>query len=76
MAKAHNMPIPSGVDPVAALESMPKKPWAYTSGGTLQTLLRTYYRRDRDFTEETKRVAGGEVEVVPLEIIAETSYRA
>lgn len=28
------------------------------------------------YTEETKRVAGGEVEVVPLEIVAETSYRA
>lgn len=28
------------------------------------------------YTEETKRVAGGTVEVVPLEIIAETAYRA
>lgn len=28
------------------------------------------------YTEETKRVAGGAVEVLPLEIIAETSYRA
>ncbi len=28
------------------------------------------------YTEETKRVAGGEVEVLPLEIIAETQYRA
>jgi hypothetical protein len=27
------------------------------------------------YTEETKRVAGGKVEVVPLEIVAETAYR-
>ena len=30
----------------------------------------------RPYTEETKRVAGGVVEVVPLEVIAETTYRA
>ncbi len=30
----------------------------------------------RPYTEETRRVAGGVVEVVPLEIIAETSFRA
>jgi len=28
------------------------------------------------YTEETKRVAGGEVEVLPLEIVAETAHRA
>lgn len=28
------------------------------------------------YTEETKSVAGGEVEVLPLQIIAETAYRA
>lgn len=28
------------------------------------------------YTEETKRVAGGQVEVLPLEIIAETDFRA
>ena len=30
----------------------------------------------RPYTEETRRVAGGLVEVVPLEVIAETSFRA
>jgi len=30
----------------------------------------------RPYTDETKRVAGGGVEVVPLEVIAETSFRA
>lgn len=28
------------------------------------------------YTEETRRVAGGEVEVLPLEIIGETTHRA
>jgi len=28
------------------------------------------------YNEETKRVSGGTVEVVPLEIIAETAFRA
>jgi hypothetical protein len=28
------------------------------------------------YTEQTKRAAGGEVEVLPLEIIAETKHRA
>jgi hypothetical protein len=28
------------------------------------------------YTEETRRVAGGEVEVLPLEIIAETMHRS
>jgi hypothetical protein len=30
----------------------------------------------RRYNEETKRISGGTVEVVPLEIIAETAFRA
>jgi hypothetical protein len=30
----------------------------------------------KHYTEETKRVSGGTVEVLPLEIIAETAFRA
>ncbi len=30
----------------------------------------------RPYTEETRRVGGGVVEVVPLEVIAETNFRA
>jgi hypothetical protein len=30
----------------------------------------------RGYTEKTKQVSGGEVEVLPIEIIAETQYRA
>jgi len=35
---------------------MEKKPWAYTSGGTLPTLLRTYFCREGSLTFETKWV--------------------
>jgi hypothetical protein len=38
---------------------------------TLQS--RAFFSR---YTEQTKLVAGGEVEVLPLEIIAETAFRA
>ncbi|MBI2811591.1 MAG: hypothetical protein HYX67_12305, partial [Candidatus Melainabacteria bacterium] len=33
-----------------------KKPWAYTSGGTMTTLLKTYYCREAEFTTEEKWV--------------------
>ncbi|MDN3506099.1 MAG: hypothetical protein P0S96_02605 [Simkaniaceae bacterium] len=31
-----------------------KKPWAYTSGGTLTTLLKTYFKREAPFSKEEK----------------------
>ncbi len=33
-----------------------KKPWAYTSGGTMTTLLKTYFSRPSEFTEESRWV--------------------
>ena len=33
-----------------------KKPWAYISGGTVTTLLKTYYCRENEFTREEKWV--------------------
>ncbi len=33
-----------------------KKPWAYTSGGTMTTLLKTYYKREAEITEEARWV--------------------
>ena len=30
-----------------------KKPWCYTSGGVMSTLLKTYYRRESEFSEES-----------------------
>jgi hypothetical protein len=45
MAKAHQ-----------ASGRLEKKPWAYTSGGTMETLLKTYYRRESSLTEEARWV--------------------
>jgi len=33
-----------------------KTPWSYTSGGTVDTLLKTYFCREGDFTKEEKKV--------------------
>lgn len=54
MAKAHQAPILK-----TALKNIPileKKPWAYTSGGTITTLLKTYFCRESEFTQEEKWV--------------------
>lgn len=54
MAKAHLAPALK--TPLANLQTIEKKPWAYTSGGTMTTLLKTYYRLERDLTSEEKWV--------------------
>ncbi len=54
MAKAHEMPLMK--NPLAHLDKMEKKPWAYTSGGTMTTLLKSYFRREGEITEEPKRM--------------------
>lgn len=46
MARAHQV----------AAGSSDKKPWAYTSGGTMTTLLKTYYCREGELTQEEKWV--------------------
>lgn len=33
-----------------------KNPWAYISGGSMETLLKTYYRREQNITSESKKV--------------------
>ncbi|MBM3208199.1 MAG: hypothetical protein FJZ57_06310 [Chlamydiae bacterium] len=35
------------------LKKLEKKPWSYTSGGVMNTLIKTYYRRDSEITEES-----------------------
>jgi hypothetical protein len=54
MAKAHRIPILKS--PLANLQAIEKKPWAYTSGGTMTTLLKTYYCRESELTQEEKWV--------------------
>lgn len=54
MARAHQMP--SVQSPLQKLSQLEKKPWAYTSGGTMTTLLKTYYCRENEFTSDDKWV--------------------
>ncbi len=54
MARAHQMP--SVQSPLQKLSQLEKKPWAYTSGGTMTTLLKTYYCRENEFTSDEKWV--------------------
>lgn len=51
MAKAHRVPLQK-----VPLDQMEKKPWAYTSGGTINTLLKTYFRREGSLSEEARWV--------------------
>lgn len=54
MAKAHQSPLTRAS--LADLQSLEKKPWAYTSGGTMTTLLKTYFCREGELTQEEKWV--------------------
>ncbi len=54
MGKAHQMPYVQA--PLQKLSLLEKKPWAYTSGGTMSTLLKTYFCRENEFTSEEKWV--------------------
>ncbi len=54
MAKAHQT-LPSK-SPLTNFQKIEKKPWAYTSGGTMTTLLKTYYCRESELTREEKWV--------------------
>ncbi len=54
MAKAHHVaPIK---DPLEHLDSIEKKPWAYTSGGTMGTLVSCYWKREEPPTEASRWV--------------------
>ena len=58
MARAHGSSIPK--DPLKHLEHVPKKPWVYTSGGTMKTLLSCYYHRESLPTEESASIRSEE----------------
>lgn len=36
----------------------PNKPWSYISGGGIETLLKTYFCRETDYTKEERRIEG------------------
>jgi len=56
----HRMAIAHGVPPIKEplkyIDRIEKKPWAYTSGGTMNTLVNCYYQLDHDPEEESKWV--------------------
>ena len=54
MAKAHGVSLTQPA--LRQVEKLEKKPWSYTSGGTMTTLLKTYYRRESEFSSESRWV--------------------
>ncbi len=61
MAAAHNAPIIK--NPLAHLEKIEKKPWVYTSGGTMNALVSCYYRID-DRPREIEKWVESEIELL------------
>jgi hypothetical protein len=54
MAKAHGVRCPE--HPLDNLEKVEKKPWVYTSGGSMATLVSAYFRREEKPTEASRWV--------------------
>jgi hypothetical protein len=54
MARAHNKPLIA--HPLENLEKVEMKPWVYTSGGSMSTLVGAYFRREEKPTEITRWV--------------------
>ena len=54
MAAAHKTPILK--DPLDHLDQIDKKPWAYTSGGTMNTLISCYFKIDKKPTQVSRWV--------------------
>lgn len=52
MAVAHNTPMIK--DPLEHLDKIEKKPWAYTSGGTMSTLVSCYFKLENKPTDVSK----------------------
>lgn len=53
MAKLHRVPIRLPIEDHSKLE---KKPWSYTSGGSMNTLIQCYYGLEKDLTVEERWV--------------------
>lgn len=61
MAVAHQTHLIA--NPLSNIEKIEKKPWAYTSGGTMDTLVACYYKREEKPTE-TGRWVENEIELL------------
>jgi hypothetical protein len=58
MARSYGLSLPP--PGLLNLSLIDKKPWAYTSGGTMTTLLKTYYSRAQEFKTEERWVESAE----------------
>jgi len=61
MAARHNVPLIK--DPLNHMEHIEKKPWVYTSGGTMHTLVSCYYRLE-DRPKEVEKWVESEIELL------------
>ena len=61
MAKQHHEPLLK--DPLENIDKIEKKPWAYTSGGNLQTLISCYFNL-KDKPKEASRYVDNEMELL------------
>ena len=61
MAQAHNAPLIK--DPLENLDKIDKKPWSYTSGGSMSNLVSSYFRLEGKPTE-TSRWVENEMELL------------
>ena len=61
MARRHQVDLHG--DPLVVLEQLEKKPWSYTSGGTVHALIKCYYCVEKGLTEEKKQIT------TPMELL-------
>ncbi len=62
LAAAYNEPLPK--NPLEHLDQVARKPWAYLSGGTMQTLVSSYFCNPNELKQETTWVER------PVELLA------
>ena len=48
--------VPRVKNPLENLDKIEKKPWVYKSGGNLESLVKSYWRREEDLTEDSRWV--------------------
>ncbi len=61
VAKANNIPLPE--KPLENMDRIEKKPWVYTSGGSMHALVGAYFRRE-DPPQESARWVDSETELL------------
>ena len=58
------------------IEQIEKKPWSYTSGGTMHTLIRCYYCLERDLSEEKRLIENPmDLLIFLLDLMKELPYK-